>query len=325
MLRQLRILVVVFAAALAPVAATEAREAPSAPPQRSLRGTTIIRGSETAFAEVELKQEAKVDLRRRVMRPDGPNQRIETLGRGRFVGIAITHADPRPGRDPLVVAGRFTTCSRPSCASRTRISSIWPGEGDYLFDGSGRVGRYLTLEPGRYRIYLIADGAPATVRLKLLGLGGRAVLEPTVEPDFFQLESPAGALESSATGSKYSAGGTFRGGKEGLFVSLLLLRSETFGNLDWGICHYRGPLGPPSKLAYGRHCSEVAVGAGASASFRDGFTNRKMFAAGLLADYTASDLPPTADGTQGIGAWAESSGPLHFGINHTFVLSYGTV
>lgn len=292
----------------------------TSPPPPALQKINVLTGAHTSYIDVRLERPARLDLRRRSARPNGPNKHIEIRGKGRFVGFALRDLQSQRS-GPLVVAGRYTSCRRPGCVAGDRLSTILPGEGDVRFDGSGEtVPRYLELEPGDYRLYLIADDAKAKVKITLLDLVGRRLFEPKTRATFFEAKTPEAQPQLSREGSSYAAGDSFYAGGEGFFMTLLLLSGSEMGQLDWGICNYRGPSAPPNQLAYGRHCSAVPLGAGFSGSLSTGDDER--FSAVLVADITDNQLPPSIDGTQGIGAWAESSGVMERAYSHTWVLGY---
>lgn len=309
--------VIAFSSAGAP----PSRSSPvtSSPPP-TLREINVLSGTHTSYIDVRLERPARLDLRRRSARPNGPNKHIEIRGKGRFVGFALRDLQSQRS-DPLVVAGRYAPCRRPGCVGGDRLSTILPGEGDVRFDGSGEdVPRYLELGAGDYRLYLIADGARAEVKITLLGLSGERLFEPKSRATFFEAKTPEAQPQLSGEGSSYAAGDSFYAGGEGFFMTLLLLGGSDLGQLDWGICNYRGPTAPPNQLGYGRHCSAAPLGAGFSGSLSAG--DEERFSAVLVADITDDQLPPSIDGTQGIGGWAESSGAIEQAYSHTWVLGY---
>src|SRR2546421_4086282 len=119
-----------------------------------LAGTNVFTGAQPGMVRVEVPALASIDLHL-ADRPTGPNKDVRIAADGRVVGVVLTHDPPAP-TDPLFIAARFASCSRPACA---------PGHGymQYVQPFASSDVPRLTLPRGVYRLYLVADHAPATI------------------------------------------------------------------------------------------------------------------------------------------------------------------
>jgi hypothetical protein len=108
-----------------------------------------------------------------------------------------------------------------------------------------------TLVPGRYRLYLIADGGPVTVHLTLHGLPGRTTIR-SGRPHPVVIAAPPAQGSPDGGNLLYSAGGTHASGAWGGLHYLLLrkmLASPPKSVSHGGAClsdhpPSGGPLGP---------------------------------------------------------------------------------
>lgn len=115
-------------------------------------GTTVLEGSEPSVVSIEVLTTITIS------ESFGPGQPIEIDGDGEFVGFALVEDAPRFNGFRLI-AGRL------------------PDGGGSVFLGSG-VCSPCTITPGRYLLYLLADGSPATVTLRIPELTGNVTLRP---------------------------------------------------------------------------------------------------------------------------------------------------
>ncbi len=144
---------------------------------------------------------------------------------GRFGGIVLDPlAEDQPGS---VIGIREGWCTSPGC---TRPS--WGFAGGICFCGirtpTPPPPGETTLPAGRYRLYLVADGARVTATVRLPGLKGRtaitsgARIRPVIDvPQPDQFDPPASA--AGYGGNLYGAGSThqFRGDQGGIYYSTL--------------------------------------------------------------------------------------------------------
>lgn len=176
----------------------------SASPQLrpALRGTITMSGSTSFVRELVLTRPVRFDASHRVVRTNG----------GRYSGFVlrkVVRGDAAP-TVASVAPGYCVTrgCRRPAW-SGTYVADLFTG----FTLPVGQSPDHAPLTPGRYRLYLVADGAPVTVTLRFPGsgrtsfTGGTRVATPVDVPEAATWEPDAGA---GSTGSLYSAGSTRR-------------------------------------------------------------------------------------------------------------------
>lgn len=169
---------------------------------------------------------------------------VELVGDGRAVGFALVKE--RNGRvrknAAILEAVRFGDCFEEACAT------------DYPFDawGAGGTGPtpgkslYPVYPPGIYRLYLIADGAPATVTLEFSELTGETTITPTT-PARALVQNLTPRLPVGPTRSLYSAGDVapFRG--HGLTYMFQKIEAPGNGTAIYDACIYWDE--PPAQEA----------------------------------------------------------------------------
>ena len=163
--------------------------APSAPVQ--LGRHNVLSGSETGFARVYLTERAVLDFGAitqigdrwpRLFRRAGPTPTISVSGTGDFIGMMITR--DQPGASPIAITGQFRS-------GDTRKAPV-------VNYSSPILDRYVMLDPGPYRVYLIAD-APARVRFSFTKGGeGSARLAATGRAFSDAFSAPATDLGTAA-------------------------------------------------------------------------------------------------------------------------------
>ncbi len=163
------------------------RPAVSNPPNPHVLGRiNVFRGDEIAAQMVRIPKD--VVLRRRVFE----NPAVAYEGKGRVVGIVLV-ADTNPVREAFqLVSTRWDFCGSPGCRGDWRTA--------FTFPLNTRGGPGLRLPKGDYRLYLIADGAPVRVTLRLNGLTGHKSFVLT-EPATGRVASP---IETLSTPSDYT-------------------------------------------------------------------------------------------------------------------------
>lgn len=149
-------------AAPAPAAAAAAKPA-------ALTGTVTLSGSSAGYAPLTV-------LKRLVL-PDPfiTTQRsaISVTGGGRMSGFALV----KDGLGNGIIGGRSAYTNEYTDKAAVFVLGIGP-EADYEAGDNGGF----VVEPGSYRLYLITDGKPTTVRLAFRGgTGGTLALKPTVK------------------------------------------------------------------------------------------------------------------------------------------------
>jgi hypothetical protein len=275
----------------------------------TLAGKNVIEGSAPSVIDVRIPRDVEIDLKIRGYSERGPSSTVSLAGGGRAVGIALTEHPPvgLVNNKKFLLAGRFSTCAEPGCFSPGDVVNFqWPR--------ATAEERWDTLLAGDYRLFLITDGAPVKVTLRLRGLRGSKSIRPTA-PTPLDLQTPPISLTHTNGPSYYAAGSTFQTGTRGFAVTLLSVR----GPKDpvwapYGACAYwGGPAKPPDRVAYGPHCT-AGLNYWVSA-----WENSRRFDLTFLQGYDGS-LQTHYDGTRGQGAWAIARGPLDRVASQIFTL-----
>lgn len=188
-----------------------------------LRRINVIAGAESGYVRVRVPTNSELDLSSEVASLGGPNENISISGGGRFIGIALVQEDSSGAWTGNVrLAGTLNRCSRPGCVSKTPLQ---------LATGSSR------LPKGVYRLYLIADGAPVTVKFSLDGPTGETTLRPDQHART-TIGSPRPAFLADAVGY-FSGGRTYEVRSRSLMLSAMWTTTARTGGV-YSACMYRG-------------------------------------------------------------------------------------
>lgn len=184
------------------------------PPQEpvELCGVNVVTAGAASVARVTLTQ--TVTIRQQV----GPGLDIEIEGDAPVAGFVLADPDWRVA---------FLAVTLPQLPFPTApIFRVW-GENDGV---SGSE----TFQPGEYLLYLLADGDPVTVTLRLGGLGGQVELSPTTPAHY-----RGGFLSprySVPTGHYYSADRTEEMPLGGIGLRLAWIEADGPGTATAGVC-----------------------------------------------------------------------------------------
>ena len=187
------------------------------------------------------------------------NSAISIHGAGRVVGFALVE-DRRPiSKAYQLVATRWDFCGKPGCTGEWQTS---------LTTGMNWRGRHgFRIPAGDYRLYIVADTAPARIELRLDGLKGQVDLRP--EGDITgRIATPTSTV---ATPSPYTFFG--RGRPMIMPVHGLLIDGDANefgpGVSANGSCYWRAQEGEEDlqHSTPGPHCLEFAERGGAGSSF----------------------------------------------------------
>lgn len=271
-----------------------------------LGAVNVITSHGPGSLDVVVPKGARIDLRRKLLRPQGPNTGFSVEGAvGVFVGIVLQPLEPTSAFDQVIL-GRFDPCSARKC-ELPRFNYVSPAEGDTQFDTGNAFPRYIELPAGRYRLFLIGDG-PTRILLNLHGLQGSGRLVATADANVDAQSLPA-RLGTQGGDYMFASGATFDSAESGLFIANLFVQGREIENFHWGICAYNGPDAPPQEIAYGPHCTVLVrdgrMGAGASGRFMqlDRYSHKGFFVAQLSSTYAPDHFPPNLSGQRGLGAW----------------------
>lgn len=195
--RLVSLLACLFVVALVqPAAASRVARQSSAIP---LAKTNVITGTKTGYVRVSVDKPMTLDYGAltymkggypRLFRKSGPSPSVEVTGKGDFIGLAITR--DRAEAEPLFVSGQFR--------GSTEVDRV-------VNFSSPLLGRYIELAPGTYRVFLISDGKPASVRFTFdRGRSGTRRLQVATST-----HSQAHATDSF---TRFAAGGTMYAANE---------------------------------------------------------------------------------------------------------------
>ena len=219
--------------------------------------TTTFAGDASGVASVRLTNPARL-LMTWTSDPEGPNEAIRISGAGRYVGLAITH-DPRVydeswGSDHIVAA-RFGRCGTPGCDPGKDafgfISPSVPGDGP---------ADHLDLAPGRYRVYLTTDGAPAAVSLTLEGPEGEGLVRPASPASaIVKTPTPRTSIGGPGLPTLHAAGDRFTIPGPGFSLGVMWVTSEESPGVplggQFGQCVYGSEsMEADDRVLYGPQC-----------------------------------------------------------------------
>lgn len=141
--------------------------AAGAKPVPVLAGTTYLTASRPAAVDVVVPRDA------RVATPFGPTPDVTATGTGRVTTFVLVGTERRTAS--LTFAGG----AAPDGVTFFLPVPQFPAPGGSAFDNVKTFGNVTTVPAGRYRLYVIPDGAPARITLRLQGLPGRTTVAPS--------------------------------------------------------------------------------------------------------------------------------------------------
>lgn len=216
------------------------------------------------------------------------NRDVQVEGRGRFVGFLLASA--RGGFDYdeslLVLAGHYRRCSSLGCDSRPRPVTHPLG--------LERLDR-IDLPAGDYRLYLINDGTPASLTIRLKGVHGEVRL-PSGDPAAVTVREPEVQLTA---GGVHSVGQTERIERSTLAWNTRWFRADPSLVHAFGTCVYDGRPPVPEEAAYLHTCHDL----GAS-----GYRN-EMIVPGAWLKGEVRTFDTLRPGTHGHGMYVETTSP----------------
>jgi hypothetical protein len=214
----------------------------------SLSRSNVITGSGIGVAEVRLAAAASLNVRNGLLVTRGSRSSIRFNGDGRAVGIVLLEDEPDPEQRSLLIWMQTRFCENRGC-SGTEASHSWTYEGLERDDERGKV----YVPPGDYFLYLIADGAPARVTLRLDGLKGRSHLEPQQQARG-GVRTPQVRMDAGPSRQAYWFGEdvSFEG-DYGIMYTAMRVEADNWAAGERGFCVYSGQ--PDfGQLAYSPLC-----------------------------------------------------------------------
>ncbi|MGH2711363.1 MAG: hypothetical protein ACRDH9_09200 [Actinomycetota bacterium] len=265
--------------------------------------TNTIRGSQPASIDVVIPEDATIST------PFGSSPDLDVQGEGRFVGFVLTAIDTSA---PTIIGGRFPAGAdaRELILPASLYSALGGGNMDFLKFYPDVV----DLPAGRYRLYLLTDGSPVEVTLRLGELEGSVGLAPTHPADYRLVFPEARVLGGAGvTNQVYGAGSSNTITGTGLLFHALWLDTEVHVGGQYEFC-YRPPGGEdidPFELGPG--CGAVSNFAVANNRAPSTDPDTKMYMEGL-------DLVP--GGRQHLGLWSANESVINDLRYMQFWLSY---
>lgn len=168
------------------------------------------------------------------------NFHVKVEGRGRLVGFAFQLQDRtiEPSRRPLIAGFHPGRCLRRGCR----------GNPPPLFFYQGFNFSRLRLPRGLYRLYVIADGAPARLQIRLDNLHGGRVFRPS-DPVTAEIKTLPVRVQEEVSQTVYSAGAASTLTGPGLtFVTLWVNSTEHLASVIGGCFYPKDP--PPAPVAF---------------------------------------------------------------------------
>jgi hypothetical protein len=188
--------------------ATVHATAEAAAPPRTLSGVNEVEGSPTAAMAVRLPRAIQVDSLRDL---------VPVQGRGRLTAVLLK----RDGgfNEPMLRSVRLGFCGKPGCtpAAFYDVSTIYTPRSGIGFKG--------VLPAGRYRLYIVTDGAPVRYRLLLPGLSGTSTLRPQESTVGSVVETRPTMSLPEAAPLLFSGGSSHHFGKQGGFNATLVWKT----------------------------------------------------------------------------------------------------
>lgn len=215
----------------------------AATPRRAaavLGAENVITGSTTRAMRVILPVESSISLE---FLED--NDDVTIGGRGRLTGVVLAGSDVDDPERPIFHAIRTSFCGKRSCEATALNVALVHGQSQLSSRGK--------LPAGTYDLYLIAEGAPARVELRLQGPRGKVWLRPSRDVDAGIYE-PSGHVYADPVKNVYAEGRVFdvSGGSLWTFSAYRIKGSASNG-YKTSRCIYRGDP-PPEPVGFAPGC-----------------------------------------------------------------------
>jgi len=221
-----------------------------------LAGVTQVTGSHSAFVPVRIPAPVEISAidifdAAPPSQPGQPSQpldnpHIEIDGAGRVFGIVLTQNGPERQKEDLdndgatLLAVRYGMCSGAGCQPINSGADVVSAFGPGVESSGSFADERITLPGGDYNLYLLADGAPVSVTLRLQSLSGSTSMSPA---------SPAEIHLSEATaqdGQEIEYAATEQHAFEGLgmIVASALVRNPQVSAVTGGHCIVKQTTAP---------------------------------------------------------------------------------
>lgn len=277
----------------------------SEPPPSSVVDTiTTVQTAHSSSVLVELKAPVAYQL----SQDDTSDLRVD--GHGRAVAAVLQRTDSSNPTEAVIVA-RFNGCDHPGCeAEQGAPPSVYVREAT----GNPRAadGR-ATLQAGTYRLSILADGSPVTVRLKLGKPASEATLTAETPADSgFRKAEPTAA--TPVVPVAWSGGASITLVSPNTVVLGFMQQDTPLGTVAGaaGTCHFSGA--PPLLGHFAPGCPFNPTSSGGSPTV--GSVATETLTVGSDERARLATLLPAVGGSQLVGFWSVRGGvtttPLAF-------------
>ena len=225
------LIVLTIGLSAAPAGATHTDVAPvDRAPVPVLAGKNTIFGSESSWARVRLP--AEVDI------SGIYDMDTKVEGNGRILALfLLREVDGEiPARPSGISLMRFGNCDTRACEP-SPFTNPWMSSST------------LRLSKGLYRVYLVIDGAPASVSFELPGLPGATRIHPTRDARA-KVHTMTPRLHESVTGVVFSAGDKAPFGGRGISMQGQYIDPIGAGTIHNGYCVYKDRAPSDQLTAY---------------------------------------------------------------------------
>lgn len=213
-------------------------------PQRAF-ATTTFSSAATSATTFTLARDSVF-----VLSNDLKIREIAVSGAGRVAGLVVAREGATIAGGGVLWMFKFNGCWTARCTTPAdeKLFPYWMGGSHNLTrEATGDGGFRVTLPAGRYRAYVVADGAPVTAKVSFTGATGtgRLPMRSTVRHTFKTAENSF-AGQPFSPHAVYSAGATApTTAKLNLLVSMMESRSVMHAHSASGTCYYADEAEPP--------------------------------------------------------------------------------
>ena len=227
----MRVTRVVTAAA---VAATCALSAPASAAPPELAGVNVIHGAKAAYLDVRLPRAVTLPTRL------GGGPAIDVAGASKLAAFVLAGTDSRT-RSVTVAGGQ-------TAAGKDKQKFLMPlaPDGSGAYERTKTFGDSVRLPAGSYRLYVLSSG-PATIFLRLPGLGGSRTMRPAKAARGAVLQSAHPLSSTPASTTTFAAADVVKLKRPG--VALHALHAAVTTEAAWQIvmCHYDAKSAPVAE------------------------------------------------------------------------------